>query len=41
MDEYKEALMAKIEELRKSKSPFAKTRLVRLLKQLGELQNKE
>lgn len=41
MEQYQEALIAKIEELQKSKSPFAKTRLVRLLKLLGELQNKE
>lgn len=41
MNEYEEALIAKIEGLKKSKSPFARTRLVRLLKQLGELQNKK
>lgn len=41
MDKYEQALIAKIEELKQSKSPFAKTRLVRLLKQLGELQNKQ
>lgn len=40
MEEYKQALLAKIEELKNSKSPFAKSRIVRLLKQLGELQNK-
>ena len=41
MEEYKQALLAKIEELKNSKSPFAKSRLVRLLKKLGELQNEE
>lgn len=41
MEEYKQALLAKIEELKNSKSPFAKSRLVRLLKQLGELQKDE
>ena len=41
MEEYEQALLAKIEELRNSKLPFAKSRIVRLLKQLGELQNKQ
>ena len=41
MDKYEEALIKKIEELKDSKSPFARTRLVRLLKQLGELQNEK
>lgn len=41
MEKYKEALMAKIEVLKDEKSPFAKTRLVRLLKLLGELESEE
>lgn len=41
MEQYKQALLAKIESLKDSKSPFAKARLVILLKLLGELQNEE
>lgn len=41
MDEYEAALIAKIEELRRINTPFAKTRLLRLLKQLEEVQNKK
>lgn len=41
MEEYEQALLTKIEELKNSKSPFAKSRIVRLLKQLGELQNRQ
>ena len=41
MEEYKQALIDKIESLKNSKSPFARTRLVVLLKLLGELQNEE
>lgn len=41
MDEYEAALIAKIEELKNINTPLAKTRLVRLLKQLGEVQNRK
>ena len=41
MEEYIEALMAKIEELKNQKTPFAKSRLRILLQLLGELQNQE
>lgn len=41
MEEYKQALIAKIEELKDQKSPLAKSRLVVLLRLLGELQNEE
>lgn len=41
MEEYKQNLINKIEELKNSNSPFAKTRIVILLKLLGELENAE
>ncbi len=41
MEEYKEILMNKIEELSKSNSPFARSRISVLLKLLGEIQQAE
>lgn len=41
MEKYKQALIAKIEVLKDSKSPFAKARLTIFLELLGELENKE
>lgn len=41
MEKYKQALIEKIESLKNSKSPFAKTTITVLLKLLGELQNEE
>ena len=41
MEKYKQTLIAKIEALRESNSPFANTRINILLKLLGELQHAE
>lgn len=39
MENYKQILIEKIEDLKNSDSPFAKSRLVILLQLLGELEN--
>lgn len=41
MEKYKQALIAKIEALSKSNSPFARARVKVLLKLLGEIQQQE
>ena len=41
MEKYKQALMAKIEALSKSNSPFARSRISVLLKLLGEIEQAE
>lgn len=41
MEEYKQTLIAKIEQLSKQKTPFARSRLKVLLKLLGEIQKQE
>lgn len=41
MEEYKQALIEKIEALKNQKTPLAKSRLIVLLRLLGELQNEE
>lgn len=41
MEEYKQALIEKIAELSRSKSPFARSRISILLKLLGEIEQAE